>query len=170
MPLPKICGVTLYSPRGQCIFLLLAACRELGGSPTKQECLSFITDRHWFNKALGQDLQPYPGQGGDEPRWKTLFAFARRDAVEDHECIIQGETGRWPISSRGRNEFERHKAYLLGNDLRLRLMFMTTPRFKDYIRPGYQPNDQDLVRPASIYEDDGRHLHHNIETLLIQAL
>lgn len=170
MPLPQICGVTLYSPRGQCIFMLLAVCRELGGGPSKQECLTFITDRAWFNKNLGQDLQPYPGQLGNEPRWKTLFAFARLDAVQDHECILKGDSGFWPISPRGREEFAKHKAYLIENDLRLRLMFMATPRFKSYVRPGYQPSDQDLPRPASIYEDDGRHLHHNIEKLLIQTL
>ena len=149
--------------------MLLAACCELGGSPTKQECLSFITDAGWFNKNLGQDLQPYPGQIGNEPRWKTLFAFARFDAVE-HECILRGETGAWPISPRGREEFVRHRAYLIQNDLRLRLMFMTTPRFKNYIQPKYEPNDQDLPRPASIYEDDGRYLSHDIENMLIQIL
>ena len=103
------------------------------------------------------------------PRWKTLFSFARLDAVE-HECILRGETGVWPISPRGREEFARHRAYLIRNDLRLRLMFMTTPRFKNYIQPGYEPNDQDLPRPASIYEDDGRYLHHDIEKMLIQIL
>ena len=169
MPLPQICGVTLYSPRGQCIFILLAACRELTGSPTKQECLSFITDAGWFNKSLGQDLQRYPGQVGNEPRWKTLFSFARLDAVE-HECILRGETGAWPISTRGREEFAKHRAHLFQNDLRLRLMFMTTPRFKNYIQPGYEPNDQDLPRPASIYEDDGRYLHHDIEKMLNQIV
>jgi len=49
-------------------------------------------------------------------------------------------------------------------------MFMTTPRFKNYIQPKYEPNDQDLPRPASIYEDDVRYLSHDIENMLIQIL
>jgi hypothetical protein len=93
----------------------------------------------------------------------------RLDAVK-HECILGGETGAWPISPRGREEFAKHRAYLVRNDLRLRLMFMTRPRFKNYIQPQYEPNDQDLPRPASIYEDDGRYLSHDIENMLNQIL
>jgi len=149
--------------------MLLAACRELGGSPAKQDCLIFL-ENGWFNKDLSEDLQACPGQTGHEPRWKTLFAFARQDAVNDHECILSGDKGYWPISLCRKQEFEKHKRYLLEDDLRLRLMFMAKPRFKSYINPSYQPNELDLQRPAPIYQDDQRYVHHDIRRLLLQSL
>ena len=162
----KICGVTLYCPRGQCTLILLAACRELGGSPSKSECLDFIDNRRWFNKDLGQDLSRYPGNSVNEPRWKTLFAWARNQAA-DHNCITRGDDGYWPISGSGKEELEGQKVFLRGNDLRLRLMFLATPTFKKYVLPEYQPSNDDLPRPPSIYEDCGGYMAHNIRSLLI---
>lgn len=165
----QICGVSLYCPRGQCILILLAACQKLGGSPSKADCLSHISDARWFNKDLGQDIKPYPGNSSKEPRWKTLFAWARNDAAE-HNFILRGDEGYWPISKQGKAELERQKSFLREQDLRLRLMFLATEQFKNYVMPGYQKTKDDLQRPASIYEDDGRYVTHDIKRLLLANL
>lgn len=162
----QICGVTLYSPRGQCILMLLAACREIGGSPRKSDCLDFIANRSWFKRDIGQDLKPYPGSVSKEARWKTLFAWARNDAA-DHDCIIRGEEGFWPISKRGKEELGRQFSFIQSKDLPIRLLFLATPAFKKFIIPGYEPTAEDLPRPASIYEDDGRYVHHNIQRMFV---
>jgi hypothetical protein len=165
----QICGVSLYCPRGQSILILLAACKELGGGPSKDQCLDFITEKHWFNKDLGQDLQPYPGGNANEPRWRTLFAWARNDAA-DHNCIIRGDEGYWPISTYGKEELERKLAFLRGNQLAMQLMFLASTYFKSYILPRYQTSDADLKRPKSIYRDKGGYLPHNIRRMILQTL
>ena len=149
--------------------MLLAASTELGGSPSKDECLNLITERRWFNKDLGQDLKPYPGSSTNEPRWKTLFAWARNDAA-DHDCIRRGDHGFWPITKNGRGELARQKCFLAENRLNLGLLFLTTETFKRYLSPAFTPSNLDLPRPASIYEDDGRHVQHNIHRLLLESL
>ena len=164
--LPCICGVTLYSPRGQCILMILAASQEIGGTPSKDECLAFISERRWFKKDLRHDLEPYPGNSNKEPRWKTLFAWARSDAA-DYECISRHEHGHWPITSIGKDELKKHLNYLRsGAIFRLQALFLASLAFKRFIRPGYQETENDIKRPESIYEDDGRFVTHNLFSLI----
>lgn len=165
----KTCGVTLYCPRGQCILILLAACAKIGGSPSKHQVLEFITERRWFNKNLGEDLKPYPGNSSGEQRWKTLFSWARNDAA-DHNFIIRGDDGYWPISNQGREELLRIETFLRGNDLPLRILFLATLSFKRYINPEFRSASDDPTRPASIYEDAGSYIPHDIKRLLLSAL
>lgn len=165
----KICGVSLYCPRGQCVLILLAACKELGGSPSKNECLEFVTARRWFNKDLGQDLRPYPGNASNEPRWKTLFSWARNDAA-DHGCIIRGDDGFWPISTQGKEELAQKIAFLRSHDMALRLLFLATLAFKRHFVSGYELSKDDIPRPASIYEDSGAYLPHNIHRLILDLI
>ncbi len=165
----QICGVSLYCPRGQCILILLSACEALGGGPSKEDCLAFIDANKWFNKDIAQDLPPYPGNTNQEPRWMTLFAWARQDAA-DHNCILRGQEGYWPITTEGRAILEAKKRFLLGNELAMQLMFLWTPTFKSVIHPNYQVSKKDMNRTGSIYKDDGRHVPYNIERILCERI
>ena len=84
----------LSKTRPQLIVLILEALEQLGTFGSKQEVLQRIADEGWFARVDSEDNLPYPSQeelGRNEPRWKTLIAWARWDAVGDENAgLIDG--------------------------------------------------------------------------------
>jgi hypothetical protein len=67
-----------YSNRGQGVVLVLYALERLCGACTKQEVLRFIQNAEFY-EITRHDLPPYANQ--NEPKYHTLLAWARKDAL-----------------------------------------------------------------------------------------
>lgn len=154
--MPEAPNIRLFAPRGQCIILLLAALNELAGSVTKQEALSFIAQRKWF-AIEADDLDPYPSQvhTTHEPRWKTVIAWARKDAIL-LDFMLNVERDAWALSPDGRRRWERAHGRFAAGELDVRKAFLWSPVFKKYLRPQYEPGTEDAKRPLGIYRDRRR--------------
>lgn len=147
----KIARVPVESSRGQCIVLLLSALRELGGGKTKYETTSFIREQQWFD-IQKDDLHSYPSMTTKEPRWRTLIAFAMKDA-RDAELTFSEGRDQWAISRRGIEELKELETLFRTNVLRVSDCFLWRLEFKKKWCPTYVPSGHDLVRPLDLYRD-----------------
>src|SRR5579862_9752936 len=96
--------MTIYSNRGQGVFLVLYALWELRGACTKREVLAFIQDGELY-EITRHDLPPYEHQS--EPRYHTLLAWARKDCLLSDWLINTPERDAWQIARAGREILDR---------------------------------------------------------------
>ena len=153
--MPEIAGINLFAPRGQIILMLLTALKE-EGSGTRQETCDRISQRGWFD-IQGEDWPPYPTMTNLEPRWRTLIAWARKDAFDfgylddiGHNC--------WQISRQGRQRSIDLKTQFTQRQLDVRRCYMWREPLKRFMWPDYIPSPSDAQRPRTIYRDE---LHHD---------
>ena len=136
--------INVYGNRGQGVFLVLYSLRELGGACTKREVLRFIQDADLY-EITRHDLPAYENQ--NEPRYHTLLAWARKDALVMGWLIDTKERDAWQLSRDGRDILDRTSLRFQNGNLRVRECYLWTPKFKRQTDPSYEPSSQDRVRP-----------------------
>lgn len=146
-------NVALYSARGQALMLLFAALDQLSGSASKREVLSKIETNGWF-LTTSEDREPYPSQEytTKEPRWMTLIAWARKDAVEAG-LISKDERDSWALTRAGRDQWTLWIASFQSGAWRVSDGYLWSADFKKYLNPNFQPSAQDMTRPPQVYRD-----------------
>jgi hypothetical protein len=140
----------LESPRAQLIMLLLAVLQGRRGFLRKQEVLSHIESNHWF-EISDRDRSPYRSQS--EPRWHTLLAWARKDAV-DGKLFENNDKDQWELSLDGRNSFIHARQAFRDKHCLVSACFFWSRDFKHFIDHEYQPSSADVSRPQYLYEDE----------------
>lgn len=144
--------IGLFQPRGQCITLLVAALKEAGVSLSRREAVEFIGDHRWF-ALQSEDWKPYPSQKSlGEARWKTLIAWARKDAAL-RNFVNDFEHNSWSLSRNGHRLWEGIINKLNQGELDVTLGYLWSPVFKQKMRPEYTPSEKDAQRPYSLYRD-----------------
>lgn len=146
----QIAGVDIYSVRGQVIVMLLQIL-QLQGASTRRGTADSIADRGWFD-FQGEDLRPYPLQTTREPRWRTLIAWARQDAI-DSELLSRVGFDNWQLSPLGRQQADSLKLKFASRELDARRCYMWRSNFKKFMCSSYEPSPLDSERPPNIYED-----------------
>ena len=141
-----------YSTRSQMMILLLGALVDRKGAYTKQDVLAIIEGLKWFEMRQEDKLR-YPTVQSDEPRWKTLIAFTRKDCVEDKLFEDDECRDSWQISQNGMNEFVRLRDCFASGELDCSKCYMWSHVFKKHMRPEYAPSGSDKDRPGDIYRD-----------------
>jgi len=141
--------MNVYSNRGQGVFLVLYSLRELGGVCSKQDVIAFIGDAELY-EITRHDLPPYENQ--NEPRYHTLLAWARKDALMMGWLIETRERDAWQLSREGRNILDRTIQRYRNGGLRARECYWT-PKFKTQVDPSYEPSPADRVRPEETLVD-----------------
>jgi len=139
--------ITPYSNRGQGVILVLYALRELAGACTKQEVLRFISAAGFYD-ITRHDLPPYENQ--NEPRYHTLLAWARKDALINGWVVDTDERDAWQLSRVGRRVLERTSERYKTGELNVRKCYLWRPKFKKLMDPAYEPSPQDSVRSEEI--------------------
>ena len=142
--------VYFYSNRGQGVLLVLYSLRELGGSCTKREVITFIQDADLY-EITRHDLPPYEKQ--NEPRYHTLLAWARKDAFDNDWLIRPAPPDAWQLSRDGRDVLDRMTARCRKGELKVKECYLWTQRFKKQVDPAYVPSPDDRVRPEEISYD-----------------
>lgn len=149
MPLSPI---TVFQPRGQCIALLLAALKDAGVSLSRREAVECISEHGWF-AVQAEDWKPYPSQRTTrEARWKTLIAWARKDAVL-RDFVNDFERDSWSLSRHGHMLWDRMLSKFALHELDVSRGYIWTPAFKRRLCPDYTPSERDAQRPYSLYRD-----------------
>ncbi len=151
--MPQIAGLDLYGARGQLIFMLLAALKE-DGSNTRQGTCDAISTRGWFD-IQDEDWPPYPTMPNHEPRWRTVIAWARKDAFDFGHLDDVGHNN-WQISRQGRERYLELRAMFSQHQLDVRRCYMWRESLKRFVDPSYVPSSMDFARPHSIYRDQLR--------------
>src|SRR5260221_12071593 len=128
--------ISPYSNRGQGVILVLYALRELAGACTKQEVLRFISSAGFYD-ITRHDLPPYDNQS--EPRYHTLLAWARKDALIRGWLVDTAERDAWQLSRAGRRVLEGTCERYSSGALRGRKCYPWTPKFKKLMHPAFQP-------------------------------
>ena len=136
-----------YSNRGQGVFLVLYALRELCGACTKREVLRFIQDADFY-EITRHDLPPYPGQ--NEPQYHTLLAWARKDALIKCWIVDTSERDAWQLSAMGRTLLDKTISRYRKEELLVKECYLWTPKFKKLIDPVYVPSSDDARRPEDV--------------------
>ena len=141
-----------YSNRGQGVLLVLFALRELWSVCSKQEVLSLIQNRELY-EITRHDLPPYEGQ--NEPKYHTLLAWARKDAMLNEWLVPTREHDQWQLSRLGGDVLDRAIQRYRNGQLTVRKCYLWTPRFKKQIDPTYEPTPEDSTRPEDYLEELG---------------
>lgn len=156
------------SPRGQCAVLLLAALRDLfliegRGVVPKQQAIHYIYKKRWFDFEP-DDLEPYESQRwtSKEPRWNTLIAWARKDAVL-RDFISHQARDEWGLTRSGRDVIDRFHESCRTGRLPVVACFLWSENFKRFLYPEYKQSVADTKRPSSFYRD---HLNDVFERLM----
>ena len=128
--------MNVYSNRGQGVFLVLYSLLELGGACTKRKVLSFVQYADLYD-ITRHDLPPYESQ--NEPKYHTLLAWARKDALRAGWLIETTERDAWQLSREGRDSLDRTTKRYRGGDLSVRMCYLWTPKFKKSVstKPRY---------------------------------
>lgn len=145
-------NIELFQPRGQCIILLLAALKDAGTSLSRRQSIDHISENHWFALQC-EDWKPYPSQGASgEARWKTLIAWARKDAVI-RGLINDFERDAWSLSKKGHSIWDiLSTGFSLGN-FDVSQGYLWSKVFKQKLNSAYSPSSKDALRPATIYRE-----------------
>src|SRR4051812_20300972 len=106
MNLREAVGPELYTPRNQCVTMLLSALNFFDRPATKRETLGHIYSEYWFD-IRAEDREPYPSETIPEPRWGKLIAWARKDAIEGELLVAHRFPDNWHISPVGKVELNR---------------------------------------------------------------
>lgn len=133
--------------------MLLAALAETGRVCSKQETIDHIRRELWFD-VQPEDLQPYPSQTYQEPRWHTLIAFSRKDAVETG-LMFDHPRDEWEIARPGLDAYRELTDDFATGELDVSRCYLWSHSFKRRMRPGFQPSRQDAKRPNNLYRDAG---------------
>jgi hypothetical protein len=139
-----------YSTRRQINIMLLTTLADLRCA-RKQEAIGYITSHRYFD-VQQEDLEPYPKAATREPRWHTLIAWARKDCLVAG-YLMEGERDAWAITRDGVKEFADSQEKFRSGILDARRCYMWTPRFKQYMQPGYVLSTEDRKRPMDVYRD-----------------
>ena len=94
--------IYLSSRPGQFLIVLLAALADLGHSPSKREVENHV-EKAGHLRLSPELLQAYESK--PEPKWKTLLAYARRNAVEKGYMKHLIRPDAWEISDSGFRRF-----------------------------------------------------------------
>lgn len=149
MPLSPI---SVFQPRGQCIVLLIAALKENGVTLTKREAVQWISEQRWF-AIQPEDWKPYPSQTTThEPRWKTLIAWARKDAVL-RNFLLDHERDSWALSRQGHQLWDAILKRFCSGEWPVAKGYLWRHEFKCKLCPSYQPSANDARRPQHLYRD-----------------
>ena len=122
---------------------------HLEGECTRQHAADCIADRGWFD-ITGEDFRPYPTQ--HEPRWRTLVAWARKDAFE-HQLLADIGRDCWQLSADGRRVVSSLQEGFERRELDVRECYMWRPALKRFMCSSYEQSPLDAKRPPHIYED-----------------
>lgn len=144
-------SISTYSAREQLIFLLLVALRIQRQPKSKSDIIEYIQSENWLDLSE-EDKIPYKSQLGDEARWKTLIAWARKDCV-DMGLMESDLRDSWSATKNGLNLAAELPTYCQRGDYELRQCYLWNNKFKTLLDPNYQPSEHDLKRPASFYRD-----------------
>jgi hypothetical protein len=164
----SIASVPIENPRAQCIVMLFAALHEKGGCHSKQETISFIREHHWFD-IREEDRTPYPSATTNEPRWHTLIAWGRKDAVVAELMFSHGQD-QWELTRRGIEEFRSVRAQYQSGVLEARRCYLWSVAFKQWMVPSFLPSDRDWPRPKDTYRDIQPLQHRNVRARVRQTL
>lgn len=147
----KIANIPSDNPRAQCIVMLFAALHELSGNHSKRETISYIQQRHWFD-IQPEDRKPYPSATANEPRWHTLIAWGRKDAVLA-ELMFNHPRDEWELTRRGIEEFCAIRTAYQSRDLCAEHCFLWAIAFRNWMIPNYVPSKKEWPRPKDLYRD-----------------
>lgn len=168
--MPELPPLYYQSPRGQCAVMLLAALRDLylnegRGAVTKRLAIGYIGRRRWFDMEP-EDFKPYPSQrwqsGGGEPRWHTLVAWARKDAVI-RDMVSYNGWNMWGLTHNGRTVIDRFHEFCKTGKRPVTPCFLWSGDFKRLMYPAYMPSSKDSKRPRWFYRDLPSEWHHELE-------
>jgi hypothetical protein len=123
------------------------------GAVTKREAIAYIAGKHWF-AFQEEDREPNRSQQftTNEPRWHTLIAWARKDAVIADMVSYQARDA-WGLTSQGRNVMDRWQQRFQKGQQSVCPCFLWSQEFKRFMRPEYAPGAEDKTRPARFYRD-----------------
>ena len=156
--------IGVFQPRGQCIILVLAALKDRGVSLSRREAVDHIGNQRWF-AMQDEDWKPYPSQKqSGEARWKTLIAWARKDAVL-RNFVNDFERDSWSLSRDGRQLWAQIADRFKNRDLDVSRGYLWAPGFKQWLYPDYKWCVADIQRPHSLYRDCFTKLLHDIAAL-----
>lgn len=130
--------------------LLFYALHRTGGG-TRQDTVDYIADEGWFFHA-NEDYRPYPLAGTNEPRWRILIAYGRKDAA-DAGRLFTGDQyyDNWELTRDGVEEFKELRSAFLRGKGDVAKGYIWTPAFKRLLDPSYSPTSADKPRPRTIY-------------------
>lgn len=131
--------------------MLLTTLKEVGSGERKQTC-DAIAQRGWFD-IQGEDWPAYPSMPNHEPRWRTVVAWARKDAFDFGYLDYVGHN-HWQISRSGRQRYTELKEQFQAGKLDVRRCYMWRASLKHFHDPSYVASTRDTVRPHSIYRDE----------------
>jgi hypothetical protein len=151
--MPQLAGIDLFGARGQIIMMLLTVLKE-DGTGTRQGTCNAISNRGWFD-IQDEDWPPYPTMPNKEPRWRTVVAWARKDAF-DFGYLDDVGHNEWQISRAGRERYLDLKERFATGAFDVRRCYMWRETLKCFLAPGYVPSARDAIRPPSIYRDQLR--------------
>lgn len=147
----------LFTSRGQIVLMLLGSLCELQGGRTlggrsRQEVIRHIEQAAWF-AFQPEDRTPF--STAQEPRWTTVFSFARTYCVNEHTppLMVKGPSDHWQATADGINEFVLWKQKFQEGLEDVRKCYLWTPAFKMLLVPEYIPSNTDQQRPLYMYED-----------------
>lgn len=158
------------SARGQCAVMLMAALFEMYtkdaiGQPSKREVIRYIAARRWFD-IHDEDREPYKSQNQltGEPRWHTLIAWARKDALI-RDFVTYEARDAWGMTRRGRDLIERFRQQCVSGEKPVAPCFLWSVQFKKYLDPNYQPGPTDKKRPRHLYRRTIANFFRELETI-----
>jgi hypothetical protein len=141
-----------YGTSWQCLIMLMVALDE-GGGGSKQIVLSYIKNNHWFDLQQ-EDFQSYLSQdGGQEPRWETLIAFARKHLAIRGWLCVPTEHNHWQLNTVGKSLSRKVKASFANHVFYAEYCYLFSPTFKAHLNPRWQPSSNDTRRPRNMYRD-----------------
>ncbi len=146
----------LRKTRPQLVILILETLDQLGCSGSREEVLHRIANEGWFARIDLEDNVPYASVsdgGSQEPRWRTLLSWARKDAFDGAYpgLLDGGERGTWTLTRRGRETLNQIKTDFQTGRSQSKICYMWSVAFKAMLDPNYRPGE-DRSRPHGIYE------------------
>jgi hypothetical protein len=141
--------IAYNSRRGQEMILVLSALESIRGVSRKTEVIDYIVGRGWISVS-GNDRVPYEGQS--EPRFRTLLAYARKDAVEKGYMFDSGYDC-WEITRDGLSALKRARGLFSCGDWSVSECFLWACSFKLQYDPNYLPSSKDAKHPHTVYEE-----------------
>ena len=131
------------------MIMLLASLFDLKGGRRRQEVLSVIEQKQWYDLEP-EDRKPYPTT--TEPRWKNLISWARLSCA-DEGLMERGVPDDWAITKDGHNAYVTLRNAFRNEELDVTRCFLWTGRFKNHIVPDWAPNGSEAQRPKYMYMD-----------------
>lgn len=96
-----------------------------------------------------EDNLPYPAAGTNEPCWRVLVAYGRKDAFEAEHLF--DEHNHRKLNRAGEEELARVLSYFQHGQGDVAQGFLWTPVFKRLLDPSYTQTSADKPGPKTIY-------------------